>query len=194
LTEEQLIVLGVLAAAFVAGWALRALIARLEGRRAREHALVEPTLDERLDRAVEQSRHELDRAIRTYLSTVAFSAGAREGTREPAALTDEVSAALQDDVANQAMTGAVADDLGAGSTERELDLMDWGFAYGVAWARARKRDPAAPADVIAREALGAAGGVFGDYAGEADWIRGSGSERSGNGEPGWIRSANRDAG
>jgi O-methyltransferase involved in polyketide biosynthesis len=55
-------------------------------------------------------------------------------------------------------------------TERELDLTDWGFAYGVAWARARERDPSLPEDEIAREALRTAEAVFREYtAGTAEW-------------------------
>jgi hypothetical protein len=196
LTEEQLIVLGVLAAAFVAGWALRALIARLELKRERareQEQLAGPELDEfeeRLDRAVEESRLELDRAIRTYLSTVAFSAGAREGGRPPAPLGEHVTAALQDDVANEAMTSAVPQEAEAVSSERELDVMDWGFAYGVAWARARQRDPTAPADLVAAEALRAAREVFGEYAADAGWTPPE-SAHLGNGEPGWLRSSGR---
>ena len=54
-------------------------------------------------------------------------------------------------------------------SERELDVADWGFAYGVAWARARERGPAERADEVAREALRAAQAVFSSYAAGSDW-------------------------
>ena len=169
MTTEQIIVLGVLAAAFVAGWGVRALIARLDrdGSGGRDR---ETTIDEGLDRAVEESRRELEGAIRSYLSTVAVSLGARY-TRNASGggLADEVSAALQDDAANEAMSSIVGGEGGETPTERDLDLVDWGFAYGVAWARARERAPSAPADVVAREALRVAEAVYRAYAAEADW-------------------------
>jgi hypothetical protein len=94
---------------------------------------------------------------------------------EPAGgdLAEEVSAALQDDVANECMLSATDGEKGAGLSERELDLTDWGFAFGVAWARARERDPHEAGEAVAREALEVAEDVFRAYAAEADWSNGS---------------------
>jgi hypothetical protein len=73
------------------------------------------------------------------------------------------------------MLSAVRDDHQTTLSDRELDLTDWGFAYGVAWTRARERDPSLPEEAIAREALQAAEAVFRDYtAGEAAWGRRNG--------------------
>jgi hypothetical protein len=42
----------------------------------------------------------------------------------------------------------------AGSlTPRELEMVDWGFAFGVAWAVARRQDPAASEAVVSERAL-----------------------------------------
>jgi hypothetical protein len=184
-TKEQTIVLGFLVAAFVAGWVVHALT----GRRDREPAAAAPPSvpDGRLHRAIEDSRQELDVAVRSYLTAIAASLGAPATARvepgdgaeaTPAGLADEVGAALEDDAANQSMLSVVESDHGARLNERELDLTDWGFAYGVAWARARERDPAEPGDAIAREALEAADTVFRAYAAEADWEHpAGGSER-----------------
>jgi hypothetical protein len=50
---------------------------------------------------------------------------------------------------------------------REVDLMDWGFAFGVAWTVARSQDPAAPEDVISARALHATRAVYEAYRGAA---------------------------
>jgi hypothetical protein len=89
------------------------------------------------------------------------------------ALFDAVSRALQTDVAHEAMLGPIAP-RGEGEeasrlTELELDLSDWGFTYGVAWATARAQDPGAPDGVVADRALRAAQGVFRLYCGDPDW-------------------------
>jgi hypothetical protein len=95
---------------------------------------------------------------------------ARPPRYEWPALVDEVSDALRSDAANDSMLSVQAG--GAGLlTELELDLTDWGFTYGVAWARARERWPSAPDEMIAREALRAADAVFGAYAEGSSWKR-----------------------
>jgi hypothetical protein len=178
-TTEQTIVLGVLAAAFVAGWFVRALVGRGDRDRDEEPAQVEsPALDD-LVRALEQSREELDRAIRSYISALTSSIPGREGTAKPRPLADEVSAALKDDAANESMISGVE---GNGFSERELDLADWGFAYGVAWARVRERRPRDPGDAVARDARRAAESVFRDYAAEAAWPQAAEREPTENGE------------
>ena len=202
MTREQMIVLGFFVAAFVAGWLARALI----GRRDRQHAVGQeerapaPVLDERIDRALDASREQLDRAIRSYVSNLVFSLTGRaapDGAR-PDGLVDEVSAALQDDAANESMLSVVDGEDGASLSERELDLTDWGFAYGVAWAQARERHPTEPDAAIADEALRAAENVFRAYAAEADWnnedpsavASGNPSERprNENGRGRWLRA------
>jgi hypothetical protein len=162
-TTEQTIVLGVLAAAFVAGWGVRALIARADRRAARPE-LEAPA--ERSDPALEQSRRALEQAIVDFVTRLTTSGGAPTPAPRPGALVDEVSAALTDDTANESMIEGVN---GNGLTERELDLTDWGFAYGVAWARVRERRPADPAEAVARDARRAAESVFREYAAEASW-------------------------
>jgi len=182
MTEEQLIVIGFLAAAFVAGWIARALIARRDrADRADAEATAAAIPAEQLERAVEATREELDRAIRSHLTAIALSLHSDDGEAAATSeLAEEVSAALQDDVANESMLSVMDGEQGARLSERELDLADWGFAYGVAWARARERDPHEGGEAVAREALQAAGTVFRDYAAEAEWAR----EPSGNGRNG----------
>jgi hypothetical protein len=181
-TEEQLIVLGFLAAAFVAGWLAHTLIARRDRRdlAARNPVTVS---EEDVRRAVETTRQELDRAIRSHVAAVALSVQAQEGAppspREPDPLVNEVSAALQDDAANESMLSVMDGGRERGLSERELDLTDWGFAYGVAWASARERVPGEPRENVAREALRVADSVFRDYAADTEWTAGSRAGRNG---------------
>jgi hypothetical protein len=174
-TTEQTIVLGVLAAAFVAGWGVRALIGHLD----RKSETSEAPIEEGVDRAVEESRQDLDRAIRSYVSALATSISDPAPAAEQGALADEVSSALQDDAANESMIAGVNGDE---FTERELDLADWGFAYGVAWARARERSPADAGDAVARDARQAAESVFRDYVAEARWAKAADAGQAENGE------------
>jgi hypothetical protein len=210
-TEEQLIVLGFLAAAFVVGWLARALIGRRDRVRPGTEPAAAAVTEEQLRRAVEATRQELDRAIRSHVAAVALSLRAREGAApaegRPVAerpvdegpvderieeeagdagpLTEEVSAALQDDAANEHMLSVMDRDRGTALSERELDLTDWGFAYGVAWARARERGSSEAGDMIAREALQVAETVFRAYAAEAEWAAETPPE--GNGRTRWPR-------
>src|SRR3954471_12508587 len=174
MTREQIIVVGVIVAAFVAGWIVHALT----GRKEREIPVAEEVLpppDPQLEQAVELSRLELDRAARTYAASLLLSESGVPGAPAPSTdgLTRDISSALRDDAANDCMLSVVRADHDAALTDRELDLADWGFAYGVAWARAREQDPSLPEAAIAREALHAAETVFRDYtAGEAEWPAG----------------------
>ena len=128
-------------------------------------------LDEHIERAVEATRKELDRAITSYVAAVLLAERARHPEkREADPLAEAVSAALQDDAANESMLSVMDAGHGASLSERELDLADWGFAYGVAWARARERDTGEPRDAVAREALRVAESVFSAYAAEAEWL------------------------
>jgi hypothetical protein len=168
-TKEQWIIVGFLAAAFVAGWLARSLSGWRERRRGGSD-LPTMVLDEDLQRSVDATRAELDRAIRSYMAALAVSVRARETEpAEPDSLTAEVSAALQDDAANDCMVSALDDRREPAVSERELDVADWGFAYGVAWARARDRRFGDREDAVAREALRAAQSVFSSYAAESDW-------------------------
>lgn len=164
MTTEQGIVLGVLAAAFVVGWILRALIARAD-RRTPTPAPASADL-EAPDPALEQSRHALEQAIVDFVTRLTASRSTPTG--RPAPLVDEVSAALEDDEANESMIDGYDAN---GLTERELDLADWGFVYGVAWARVRERRPGDPADAVARYARRAAESVFREYTAEASGAR-----------------------
>jgi hypothetical protein len=188
LTEEQIIVLGFLVAAFVAGWLARTLIARRDRRDTAGLGSAVTVSEEDLRQAVEVTRLELDRAIRSHVGAVALSVRAREGAppeplepNEADPLAEEVSAALQDDAANETMLSVMDGGRGRTLSERELDLTDWGFAYGVAWARARARVPGEPRELVAREALRVADSVFRDYAAEAHWAEG---RPEGNGRTG----------
>ena len=175
MTKEQIIVLGVIAAAFVAGWIVHALTGRAERVRPAPDEPTAPAVDERLEHAVELSRLELDRAVRTYVASLLLSDEGPQKPPPPDVLTRDVSSALRDDTANDCMLSVVRDGHETTLSDRELDLTDWGFAYGVAWARVRERDPSLPEEAIAREALQAAEAVFRDYtAGEAAWSRRNG--------------------
>jgi hypothetical protein len=168
-TKEQWIIVGFLAAAFVAGWLARSLSGWRE-RRGGHPTPPAVVLDEDLERAVEATRAELDRAIRSYMAALAVSVRAREpGPAQADPVASEVSAALQDDVANARMLSALDRGSEPAPSERELDVADWGFAYGVAWAHARERGLGAGEDAVAREALRVAQSVFSSYAAESDW-------------------------
>ena len=140
MTKEQLIVVGFIAAAFLAGW-LASILAR---RRDRGTTAQAPLPAHRLE---------------------PVSAPARAQTSP---LAEEVGDALRSDAANEGMLSVVRADR-EGLTEMELDLADWGFTYGVAWARARERTPSEPDDAVAAEALQAAQRVFRAYTDGDDW-------------------------
>ena len=152
MTREQIIVLGFIVAAFVAGWALRALMAWWDRER---------------------------RATQAELARMAHGPSRldpeRPTTDPPApaepALAQEVGDALRRDAANDSMLSVVPADGEPALTEVELDLTDWGFTYGVAWARARQRRPEAPDEAVADEALKAAESVFRAYTDDSDWTR-----------------------
>jgi hypothetical protein len=177
-TREQLIVVGFIAGAFVAGWLVRALTGDRGRDRPGPGGQLGP-LDEQLHSALEESWGALERALRAYHATVALalrrparasSAGSADASSGNASLAEEVAAALRSDAANESMLGAVSVDRDVLS-DFELDLADWGFAYGVAWGLARERRPAASDEEIAREAFATAESVFRDYTRGADWTR-----------------------
>ncbi len=86
-------------------------------------------------------------------------------------LVHAVSRALQNDVAHDGLLSPLAADgeEAARMSDLELDLGDWGFTYGVAWAVARAEDPQEPDDSVAARALAAARHVFHLYCGEEGW-------------------------
>ena len=143
MTKEQIIVLGFIVAAFLAGW-IASLATR---RRARQAAAVPPP------------RHTVEPVTR--------AAARVEGPR----LAEEVGEALRSDTANNGMLSVVRADGNPKLSALELDLADWGFTYGVAWARARERAPAGPDEAVARDALDAAERVFRAYTGGDDWTQ-----------------------
>ena len=108
--------------------------------------------------------------------------GGRPGPGPAAAeippLAEEVGQALRSDAANDGMLSVVRADQDAALSELELDLADWGFTYGVAWARAREREPAGPDDAVAAEALEAAERVFRAYTAGDDWTQRAVQDRS----------------
>jgi hypothetical protein len=146
-TREQLIVLGFIAAAFVVGWATRALTG---------------------DRAEPRSAETGARDGGSSVPAATQSNGMAPGGGAEPGLAKEVSDALRSDLANRRMLDAVSPDRSA-LTDLELDLADWGFTYGVAWARASERASGGPGDKVARDALSAAEDVFRDYTDGADW-------------------------
>ena len=104
----------------------------------------------------------------------------REETRpdEVVPLADEVGQALRSDAANEGMLSVVRAEREASLSELELDLADWGFTYGVAWARARERAPDGADDDVAQQALDAAEQVFRTYTDGDDWTRRAVENRS----------------
>ena len=152
MTKEQIIVLGFIVAAFLAGW-IASLVTRRRARAA------EPV-------PLEQSVEPVTAAA-----------------RPPAPpLAEEVGEALRSDAANDGMLSVVREAGEPSLSELELDLADWGFTYGVAWARARERAPGGPDEAVAREALDAAERVFRAYTAGDDWTRrAAGESANGNG-------------
>lgn len=148
MTKEQLIVVGFIAAAFLAGW-LASIATRRRGAGVPEEP---PPLPE----------HRLE----------PVTAAARA---DGAPLAEEVGEALRSDAANEGMLSVVRADR-EGLSEIELDLADWGFTYGVAWACARERTPAEADDAVAAEALEAAQRVFRAYTDGDDWTQPAGHE------------------
>jgi hypothetical protein len=156
MTKEQIIVFGFVVAAFGAGWIVSFITRR---RAAADDGLPLPP----------PPRHTLE-----PITTSARAASPP--------LTDEVGEALQSDAANEGMLSVVRAE-GDGLTELELDLADWGFTYGVAWARARERAPSGADDAVAAEALDAAQQVFKAYTAGDDWTQRA-EPRNGDGPDG----------
>ncbi len=83
-----------------------------------------------------------------------------------------VRIALTDDAAHRGMWSALPgrpEEVPALLTEVECDLNDWGFAYGVAWAIARRKYPEESDRLVAKRALEAARTVFGEYCAGDEW-------------------------
>jgi hypothetical protein len=141
-TTEQAIVLAFIAGAFLAGWATAALTGALLRRRGRRAELGGPP---------------------------PAPAVAANGPRPGRPLAEEVGEALANDVANHSMLSVFGGGAGAALSELEADLADWGFTYGVAWARAAEQGEREGDEEVAGEALDAAREVFGSYTQGADW-------------------------
>jgi uncharacterized BrkB/YihY/UPF0761 family membrane protein len=110
------------------------------------------------------------------LRAVRFSSQASPAIDE---LVHVVTRALQDDAAHDNLLSPVDNEEGAPRLSAlELDLSDWGFTYGVAWAVARAQDTHEPDASVAQRALAAAQEVFHTYCGTADW-----AERIGRASP-----------
>ncbi len=86
-------------------------------------------------------------------------------------LARAVSRALQNDTAHEAMLSPVNRNGNetARMSDLELDVADWSFTFGVAWAGARAQDPGESDDLVAARALAAAREVFRLYCGEDGW-------------------------
>jgi hypothetical protein len=149
LTREQMIVFGFVVAAFLAGW-IASFVTR---RRARTNDRQPPP-------------------------PPAFEPLAAVPRDEPAPLAEEVGQALRSDTANDGMLSVLRAERDASLSELELDLADWGFTYGVAWARAGERAPGGPDDAVAQEALDAAERVFRAYTDGDDWTQRAVRDRS----------------
>ena len=159
MTREQIIVIGFIVAAFLAGW-MASLLIRRRARLADEDPWLPPPYS---------------------VEAVTAPAPARAqdtGPAESPPLAEEVGQALRSDAANDGMLSVVRADQDAALSALELDLADWGFTYGVAWARAREREPAEPDDAVAAEALEAAERVFRAYTAGDDWTQRAAQDRS----------------
>lgn len=94
----------------------------------------------------------------------------RRRSAPPSAMAERVdrvvipSAALRNPTAQGHMMSVLGPSA-VGLSDREIDMMDWGFAYGVAWAVARRQDPAAPEDLVSARALHATQAVYEAYRG-----------------------------
>ena len=167
MTTEQIIVIGFIVAAFLAGW-IASLVTR---RRARSPDALPPP-SHTVEAVTEPAQAE------------------RAAAGETPPLAEEVGHALRSDAANDGMMSVVRADQDAALSELELDLADWGFTYGVAWARAREREPAGLDDAVAAEALDAAERVFRAYTAGDDWTQRAVQDRS-NGAPNRPRPSSR---
>jgi hypothetical protein len=99
-----------------------------------------------------------------HLPPPAGAAAARSDIADRVDLVVAPSAALRNATAQGRMMsalGARAADL----SDREIDMMDWGFAFGVAWAVARGQDPAAPEELVSIRALDVTQAVYDAYRG-----------------------------
>ena len=105
---------------------------------------------------------------------------ARAGRAHPPAGADAVQSPIADQVdlvvapsaalRNATAQGRMMSVLGPRAAElsdREIEMMDWGFAFGVAWAVARGQDPAAPEELVSIRALDVTQAVYDAYRGSS---------------------------
>jgi hypothetical protein len=95
---------------------------------------------------------------------VAPSQPQRTPTTDRVDLVVAPSAALRN-VTAQGWMMSVLGARGAELSDREIEMMDWGFAFGVAWAVARGQDPAAPEELVSMRALNVTQAVYDAYRG-----------------------------
>jgi hypothetical protein len=88
----------------------------------------------------------------------------RSPTADRVDLVVAPSAALRNATAQGRMM-SVLGARAAGLSDREIEMMDWGFAFGVAWAVARGQDPAAPDELVSMRALDVTQAVYDAYRG-----------------------------
>lgn len=94
----------------------------------------------------------------------AGAATARSPIADRVDLVVAPSAALRNATAQGRMMSVLGARAG-GLSDREIEMMDWGFAFGVAWAVARGQDPAAPEELVSMRALDATQAVYDAYRG-----------------------------
>jgi hypothetical protein len=94
----------------------------------------------------------------TILFSILFRFTPRPRFRKRADAPTPLTAAVRSPAAQSRML-SVMGHRANGLTPRELEMVDWGFAFGVAWAVARRQDPAASEAVVSDRALRAAQGA-----------------------------------
>jgi hypothetical protein len=97
-------------------------------------------------------------------------AAGRAAVRSPIADRVDLVVAPSAALRNATAQGRMMSALGARAAElsdREIEMMDWGFAFGVAWAVARGQDPAAADEVVSIRALDVTQAVYGAYRGSS---------------------------
>jgi membrane protein len=134
--------------------------------------LLGSAFDVELGRRQPETRSETEAAAAPEAPPEAPPEAAPRAAPEQAELERIVRIALVDDAAHRGMWSALPggpDEVPSVLTGLECDLNDWGFAYGVAWAVAKRRYPFEPDREVAERALEAARTVFGEYCAGENW-------------------------
>jgi len=106
------------------------------------------------------------RAIGSGARPPAGAAAVRSPIADRVDLLVAPSAALRNATAQGRMMSALGP-RAAELSDREIEMMDWGFAFGVAWAVARGQDPAAPEELVSIRALDVTQAVYDAYRGSS---------------------------